>query len=265
MSYRRYLETKIERPIATTLEGVLEDLRTLPERLDEHLATIRKDDSLSAEERAYHEREKRAEAQRHRDRLLPVARELASDAQRALREHRARRRVDPVALDRVRSLLREQNATVDAVLDHARALGDPELVAALGAEIADRALARRPGQSRPDPQQARAAEEAQLACDRTLLEMTDDSRLQKALDLHETAQTVEPTLRFALAGTEGNTLGAVAHARLVAPHSRGDSGDPYQQEPKYQQASRPVSGVGAVVPQTQPERSPGGITTSRQR
>jgi hypothetical protein len=264
MSYRRYLEMRIDRPIGNTLDAILEDLRTLPERLEEQLGLIELDESLSPEERAFHEREKRSEAQRHLNRLLPIARELAADAQSRLTEERARRSVDPVARDRVRSLLGEQGSAPSAVLEHARAQGDPGLVAALGAELADRALTRLPGQPRPDPQQARSAEEMRIACDRALVEMEGDSRLEKALAFYDAAQTVEPTVRFAVAGTERSSLGATARARLVMAHATGEDGDPYQEEPRYQERAQPVSGVGAVAPRPQ-LASGSGIRTSRDR
>ena len=195
---------------------------------------------------------------------MPIARELAADAERPLREHRAGRKVDPVARDRVRSLLGEQRSAPAAVLEHARALGDPGLVIALSAELADRALTRLPGQPRPDLQQARAAEEMRLACDRALAEMESDSRLEKALALYDTAQTVEPTVHFAITGTERSTLGAVADARLAMAHSRGETGDSYQEQPRYQERAQPVRGVAVAAPRPQPPSGP-GIRTSRDR
>jgi hypothetical protein len=126
-----------------------------------------------------------------------------------LTEERRRRSVDPVARDRVRSLLGEQGSSPAAVLEHARALADSGLLAALGAELADSALTRQPGQPRPDPHQARVAEEMRLACDRALAEMEGDSRLEKALALYDTAQAVEPRAR-----RRGRALPAAAEVSI---------------------------------------------------
>jgi hypothetical protein len=104
-----------------------------------------------------------------------------------------------------------------------------------------------------------------LACDRALVEMEGDSRLEKALALYDTAQSVEPTLRFALAGTERSTLGAVAEAPPGdGPLSRRDRRPLIRRRRSIRSGAQPVVGVGAVAPQARPAGG-SGIRTSRDR
>jgi hypothetical protein len=216
----------VKRP--TDVRGAIAALREAETDLAQEIEGIEADEELWPEAKASRARQARQEASLHVRDLDASAQELIAEERRRYARLRTSRAIDPTARERVRSLLNERGASIPAIIEHAKASGDSDLIAALRAEVLDSALGgREPGRSRPSMKQAQEVEAHALLCDRALVELDGDKALGAALEDHEAAESYGTVREFAILATSVEPVsgGTLAQKRLEMAHSLSPEGE----------------------------------------
>ena len=191
------------------LEKTRAALEAYPDEREKKIKTIQRDVGLTEAAKALRIKAAVDEMRKKRVKLEQDADEHAAAVIEIKKRLRVKRQVEPVAQDRVRSLLCERKVPPVDVLQHARKVGDVEAVAALRAEMLFYGT----------EDQFHDAGDVLDACDLVMGELGDDNEAEAHRRITEIGEIAEPLpaiIKLARVADVSDRGAALVSARLEA-------------------------------------------------